>query len=147
MSGIEIIVLWLELLTVELPGEYDKESWAMDYEEKFAALPQLKEEGNQLYAGHEYFKAATKYSEALHMLEQLCLRWVSCGCVIEMDQLIISFFTYSVCQKVFLAQIAWNALCFPTHSQVSMVSSITSSAWSAILSLALIAKILRSVLA
>jgi hypothetical protein len=75
-SGTEILVLCLDLLTAELPGEYDKESWAMDYEEKFAALPQLKEEGNQLYANHEYFKAATKYSEALHMLEQLCLRLV-----------------------------------------------------------------------
>jgi hypothetical protein len=76
MTCICLHVLLLELSTAELPGEYDKESWAMDYEEKFAALPQLKEEGNQLYAQHEYHKAATKYSEALHMLEQLCLRLV-----------------------------------------------------------------------
>jgi len=46
----------------------------MDYDEKFAALPQLKEEGNRFYANHEYHKAATKYSEALQMLEQLCIR-------------------------------------------------------------------------
>jgi len=63
-----------ELLTAELPGEYNKESWAMDYDEKFDALPKLREDGNRLYGEHKYREAATKYAEALNMLEQLCLR-------------------------------------------------------------------------
>jgi len=65
-----------ELLTAELPGDYKKESWAMDYDEKFEALPKLREDGNRLYGERRYNEAATKYAEALDMLEQLCLRLV-----------------------------------------------------------------------
>lgn len=64
----------IELLTAELPGQYNKESWAMDYDEKFAALPKLREDGNRLYGEQKYHEAATMYAEALNMLEQLCLR-------------------------------------------------------------------------
>jgi AH receptor-interacting protein len=64
----------LELLTVEMPGEYNKESWAMDYDEKLAAVPGLRDDGNRLYKESEYHQAATKYTEALSILEQLCLR-------------------------------------------------------------------------
>jgi len=67
-----------ELLTASLPGEYNKESWAMDYDEKFEALPKLREDGNRLYGEQQYHEAATKYAEALNMLEQLCLRLVCC---------------------------------------------------------------------
>jgi len=66
----------LELLTAELPGEYEKEAWAMDYDEKFDALPKLREDGNRLYGEQKYHDASTKYAEALHLLEQLCLRLV-----------------------------------------------------------------------
>ena len=65
-----------ELLTAELPGEYNKESWAMDYDEKFEALPKLREDGNRLYGDQKYHEAAVKYAEALNHLEQLCLRLV-----------------------------------------------------------------------
>lgn len=64
----------LELLTVEEPGEYRKESWAMDIEEKLNALPQLRMEGNRLYTEKNFQAAAEKYGEALGMLEQLVLR-------------------------------------------------------------------------
>jgi len=73
----EFAVCLLELLTAELPGQYNKESWAMDYDEKFAALPKLREDGNRLYGEQKYHEAATMYAEALNMLEQLCLRLVS----------------------------------------------------------------------
>jgi len=49
----------------------------MDYDEKFAALPKLREDGNRLYGEQKYHEAATMYAEALNMLEQLCLRLVS----------------------------------------------------------------------
>jgi len=48
----------------------------MDYDEKFEALPKLREDGNRLYGEQQYHEAATKYAEALNMLEQLCLRLV-----------------------------------------------------------------------
>lgn len=66
----------VELLTVEEPGEYKKESWAMDIDEKLNALPQLRVEGNRLYTEKNFQAASEKYGEALGMLEQLVLRWV-----------------------------------------------------------------------
>ncbi|XP_076345928.1 AH receptor-interacting protein isoform X1 [Tachypleus tridentatus] len=64
----------IELLQLEAPGDYDKESWAMEPEEKLASVPKLREEGNVLYRAKEYKKAAEKYTEALNRLEQLLLR-------------------------------------------------------------------------
>ena len=48
----------------------------MDYDEKFEALPKLREDGNCLYGEQKYHEAAAKYAEALNNLEQLCLRLV-----------------------------------------------------------------------
>ena len=64
----------IELLKVELPDEYEKESWQMGEDEKLARIPQLKEEGNKLYNSKEYIKAADKYAFAIGMLEQLMLK-------------------------------------------------------------------------
>ena len=77
----------LELVTASLPGEYNKESWAMDYDEKFEALPKLREEGNHLYGEQQYHEAATKYAEALNMLEQLCLRLVTSSLLIYFENM------------------------------------------------------------
>ncbi|KAG8196097.1 hypothetical protein JTE90_007835 [Oedothorax gibbosus] len=64
----------LELLKVEHPGEYAKEAWSMEPDEKLQTVPKLKELGNQLYKKQQYEDAAKKYAEALGMLEQLLLR-------------------------------------------------------------------------
>lgn len=64
----------LELLSVELPDEYEKESWQMEENEKLAKIPQLKDEGNKLYNNKEYEMAAEKYAFAIGMLEQLMLK-------------------------------------------------------------------------
>lgn len=63
-----------EFLRMELPGEYKQDSWAMTEDEKTAAVPVLKEEGNSLYKIGEYQKAADKYFEALSYLEELSIR-------------------------------------------------------------------------
>lgn len=55
-------------------GDYEKESWQMNVEEKREVLPKYKEEGNRLYKEKKYTEAAAKYGEALGCLEQLCLR-------------------------------------------------------------------------
>ncbi|XP_015930296.1 AH receptor-interacting protein isoform X2 [Parasteatoda tepidariorum] len=64
----------LELLKVELPGEYEKESWSMEPEEKLKSIPELKNIGNELYKNNQYEEAGKKYAEALGRLEQLLLR-------------------------------------------------------------------------
>ena len=47
----------IELLSVELPDEYKKESWQMDAEEKLNSVPSLKDEGNRLYGEKKYIEA------------------------------------------------------------------------------------------
>ncbi|XP_035213676.1 AH receptor-interacting protein-like [Stegodyphus dumicola] len=64
----------LELLKVEKPGEYEKESWSMEPEEKLKSIPELKEIGNKLYQNKQYDEAVKKYVEALGRIEQLLLR-------------------------------------------------------------------------
>ncbi len=64
----------MELLSVELPDEYKKESWQMDADEKLTSVPKLKEEGNLLYKEKQFKDASDKYAEAIGRLEQLMLR-------------------------------------------------------------------------
>ena len=68
------LVFQIHLEKFEKSGEYEKEAWQMDENEKLAILPKYKEEGNELYKEKKYEAAAQKYSEALGCLEQLCLR-------------------------------------------------------------------------
>lgn len=63
-----------ELIRVELPGEYEKDSWAMSEEEKIVMVPKLKEEGNKLVGRKMYGEAVEKYEEALRYLEQFMLK-------------------------------------------------------------------------
>ncbi|GFV17594.1 AH receptor-interacting protein [Trichonephila clavipes] len=64
----------LELLKVEHIGEYKKEPWTMNAQEKRQIIPELKEIGNQLYKKKQYEEASKKYAEALGLVEQLLLR-------------------------------------------------------------------------
>ena len=68
------LVFQLELLKVDQPGEYKKESWAMSAEEKDEAISRLREEGNVLYRAGSHAEACEKYFEALGYLEELSLR-------------------------------------------------------------------------
>ena len=97
------LIFEIELLKFEKAGEFRKETWQMDAEEKLSIVPGLKEAGNQLYREKKYKEAAEKYAEALGCLEQLCLRekpgdtpWL------ELDQMKIPFLlNYAQC-KLFL---------------------------------------------
>ena len=64
----------MELLSVEQPEEYEKESWQMDAGEKLVSVPQLKADGNSLFGQKDYVGATEKYRQALGRLEQLMLR-------------------------------------------------------------------------
>lgn len=63
----------IELLKVEAPEEYKKESWLMNEDEKLKAIPELREKGNTLYKANEFQSAADLYAEALGLLEQLMI--------------------------------------------------------------------------
>ncbi len=63
-----------ELTQVDMKGQYEKDSWAMDDDEQIVAIPRLKEEGNRLFAEKKYEEAAEKYSQALGFLESLILK-------------------------------------------------------------------------
>uniref|UniRef100_A0A1B6LD13 peptidylprolyl isomerase n=1 Tax=Graphocephala atropunctata TaxID=36148 RepID=A0A1B6LD13_9HEMI len=64
----------IELVKVERAGEYAQESWQLTEDEKLAAVPQLREQGNDLYRQRQYTAAADKYAQAIGYLEQLLLR-------------------------------------------------------------------------
>lgn len=63
-----------ELLTVEEPGGYIKETWAMGEDEQLAEIPKLKLEGNVLFNKSQYYEAAIKYDQALKILDQFALK-------------------------------------------------------------------------
>lgn len=54
-----------ELIRVEKPGEYEKESWTLSDEERTKKIPELKEQGNALVKQKMYKEASEKYEEAL----------------------------------------------------------------------------------
>ncbi|CAH1155775.1 unnamed protein product [Phaedon cochleariae] len=64
----------IELLKVEQPEEYEKDSWQMEEEERIDLIPQLREQGNLEYKKKNYDKAAELYAKAVGMLEQLMLK-------------------------------------------------------------------------
>merc|ERR1712218_372907 len=48
----------IELLTVELPHEYTKESWQLEVDEKLDSVSKLRSEGNQLYSNKKLEEAS-----------------------------------------------------------------------------------------
>jgi AH receptor-interacting protein len=62
-----------ELFKIEAPGDYQKESWQMNEEEKLNAIPGLHAEGNSFFRDKDYKAAADKYAMAIGILEQLML--------------------------------------------------------------------------
>jgi AH receptor-interacting protein len=62
-----------ELLKIEAPGDYQKESWQMNEEEKLNAVSSLHAEGNSFFSHKDYKTAADKYAMAIGILEQLAL--------------------------------------------------------------------------
>ena len=63
-----------EIVSIEHPGDYEKDAWAMSSDEKSNQVPVLKEEGNTHYKDKQYEQAAEKYSSALGLLERLIMQ-------------------------------------------------------------------------
>lgn len=63
-----------ELISIELPDEYQKESWQLTDDEKLVAIRELRDKGNTSYKEKNIPKAEESYRLALGMLEQLMLK-------------------------------------------------------------------------
>ncbi|XP_059171715.1 AH receptor-interacting protein-like [Physella acuta] len=74
MKSPQPLVFTLELLTLELPEQFEQESWSMNEKEKLESVPKLREAGNEAYSKKNYEEAANKYAQALGMLEDLMLQ-------------------------------------------------------------------------
>ncbi|KAK6473349.1 aryl-hydrocarbon-interacting protein-like 1 [Huso huso] len=65
------LIFVLELVKVEQPTEYNRESWAMNDEERMKAVPILHGEGNKLFKLGRYEAATNKYKEAIICLKNI----------------------------------------------------------------------------
>ncbi|MGH0153059.1 UNVERIFIED_CONTAM: hypothetical protein FKN15_023985 [Acipenser sinensis] len=65
------LIFVLELVKVEQPTEYNRESWAMSDEERMKAVPILHGEGNKLFKLGRYEAATNKYKEAIICLKNI----------------------------------------------------------------------------
>ncbi|KAF0872686.1 AIPL1 protein, partial [Crocuta crocuta] len=63
------LIFVIELLQVEAPSEYRRETWSLSNEERLQAVPVLHGEGNRLFKLGRYDQASAKYQEAI-----ICLR-------------------------------------------------------------------------
>lgn len=63
-----------ELISVELPNEYEKETWQLNDTERFKVITENRELGNELYRRRKFDEAEEKYRSALEIIEQLLLK-------------------------------------------------------------------------
>lgn len=63
-----------ELISVEQPEDYQKESWQMDEQEKLDIVPKLREKGNEDFRQKKFKEASAHYAKAIGILEQLMLK-------------------------------------------------------------------------
>ncbi|XP_038670151.1 aryl-hydrocarbon-interacting protein-like 1 [Scyliorhinus canicula] len=65
------LIFVLELLKIESPSDYKRETWAMNDDEKLKAVPLLHGIGNKLFKLGKYPEALAKYREAVICLKNL----------------------------------------------------------------------------
>ncbi|XP_031716892.1 aryl-hydrocarbon-interacting protein-like 1 isoform X4 [Anarrhichthys ocellatus] len=71
----------LELIRVQQPSEYNRETWAMSDEERLKVVPVLHGQGNKLYKQGHYQEATQKYKEAI-----ICIKNVQTKCLLRMEE-------------------------------------------------------------
>lgn len=63
-----------ELISVELPNEYEKETWQLNDNERSNTIKECREVGNELYRNGKIEEAEEKYRAALSIIEQLLIK-------------------------------------------------------------------------
>lgn len=67
-------IITAELISVELPHEYEKETWQLNDSERSNTIKECREVGNDLYRRGKIAEAEEKYRAALAIIEQLLLK-------------------------------------------------------------------------
>uniref|UniRef100_A0A8B9XCT0 Aryl hydrocarbon receptor interacting protein like 1 n=1 Tax=Bos mutus grunniens TaxID=30521 RepID=A0A8B9XCT0_BOSMU len=65
------LIFIIELLQVEAPSQYQRETWNLNNQEKMQAVPILHGEGNRLFKLGRHEEASNKYQEAIVCLRNL----------------------------------------------------------------------------
>ncbi|XP_043854325.1 aryl-hydrocarbon-interacting protein-like 1 [Dromiciops gliroides] len=65
------LIFITELLKVEAPSEYKRETWSLNNDEKMRVVPVLHGDGNRLFKLGRYEEAENKYQEAIICLKNL----------------------------------------------------------------------------
>jgi AH receptor-interacting protein len=68
------LVFTIEVLSIDLPEEYEKESWQLSEDEKIKSVDDYRVRGNDMFKQNRFKEAEDLYSLALGVLEQLMLR-------------------------------------------------------------------------
>lgn len=68
------LIFTLEILSIQLPEEYEKESWQLNENEKIDSVESLRLKGNDFFKNNQILKAIESYSKALGIVEQLMLK-------------------------------------------------------------------------
>lgn len=68
------LIFTIENLSIELPEEYERESWQMNENEKLESVEIYRLAGNEKFKENKIKEAEESYSNALGVLEQLMLR-------------------------------------------------------------------------
>lgn len=64
----------IELISVELPDQYEKETWQLNDTERSNTIKENRELGNELYRSGKIDEAEEKYRAALAIIEQLLIK-------------------------------------------------------------------------
>lgn len=68
------LIFTLENLAIELPEQYEKESWQLSEDEKVKSVDIHRIRGNDFFKDNKFQEAEEQYSMALGIIEQLMLR-------------------------------------------------------------------------
>ncbi len=68
------LIFTFEVLSIELPEEYEKESWQLDENEKKDSIESYRLRGNEMFKENLIDEAAENYAFAMGLVEQLMLK-------------------------------------------------------------------------
>lgn len=66
----------LEIISIDLPNEYEKESWQLNENERVDTVQKNRQLGNDLYRNGQIKEAEEKYKQALGIVEQQLMKLV-----------------------------------------------------------------------
>ncbi|XP_075155896.1 AH receptor-interacting protein [Haematobia irritans] len=68
------LIFTIDLLSIEMPEEYKKDTWQLSDEERLKTAIKLRDEGNNLYKEKDFKKAEECYRQAVGLIDQLMVK-------------------------------------------------------------------------